>query len=366
MERVMPKLTKPNQIRMKYVAALAIFLVLIVLYNRISPSTSALKVPIQDQLQAIQVEDLATAYSYTTKDFQKNTSLEAFKRYVNEYSGLRNNQSIDFNERQINNGVGVVKATLIARGGIPTDVTYQLVKERNRWRINAIRIKPSGDEPVQQQANAAAPSTTANAASPVAAVVPVTSPTPMVDPNAPASTTDTTATAPAASTPAVAANKEPPLQFSDANYHYSMQYPTAWDYTRADRGITVFFKDNHQESHAIQLTVQPLDFDSSSGAQSVQQVIDLGEGAIKDKDSSYQVVEDGLLPPRANKNENYHGRYVVYSYTLNNQPVKQLQVVYFKSPSKAQFVIDFIAPADVFDAELPAARAMIASFAISL
>ncbi len=370
MERVMPKLTNPNKIRMKYVAALAIFLVIIVLYNRISPSTSALKIPIQDQLQAIQVEDFATAYALTTKDFQKVTSLEAFKRYVNEYSGLRNNQSIDFNEKSIVNGVGTVKATLIARGGIPTDVTYQLVKERNRWRINAIRIKPSGDEPVQPQSPAVAAASAATAASPIAAVVPVTSPTPVADPNAPAPTTDaTTAPAPAttaATTPAVATNKEPPLQFSDANYHYSMQYPTSWDYTRADRGITVFFKNDHQATHPIQLTVQPLEFDDNAGHQSVQQVIDLGESAVKDKDSSYQVVEDGLLPPRANKNENFHGRYVVYSYSVNNQPVKQLQVVYFKSPSRAQYVIDFIAPANVFDAELPAARAMIASFAISL
>jgi hypothetical protein len=93
--------------------------------------------------------------------------------------------------------------------------------------------------------------------------------------------------------------------------------------------------------------------------------MDLGENAIKEKDNGYKIVEDGLLPSRANKNENFHGRYIVYSYTINNESVKQLQVIYFKSPTRAQFVIDFISPEGSFDADLPSVRSMIASFTIS-
>lgn len=349
MDRMMSIFTKPNQTRIKYLIGLSAFVLLILLYNYFSPATSALKTPIEQQLQAIQVEDLATAYSYTTTDFQKATSYEAFKRYVYDYSGLRNNQSIEFNDRQIKNGVGTVKATLYARGGIPTAITYQLIKERNRWRINAMHIIPSSDEPVEPVTNVRPPVSE-----------------PALTPAAPvntAATTTVTTTAPTA--PVVKKTVELTQPFSDANYHYSLQYPASWDYTRADRGIAVFFKNDHQENHPVQLSVQPLDFDNDAERHSVRQTMEASEEAIKDKDSNYKVEEDGLLPPRANKNENYHGRYAVYSYTLNSQPVKHLQVVYFKSPARAQYIINYIAPAAQFDAELPTARAMITSFMIS-
>lgn len=202
-----------------------------------------------------------------------------------------------------------------------------------------------------------------NSDEPIAAVSETTTPdsTP-----APITATPVTVTKPvaAATTPAET-TKQNALSFADAVYHYSLEYPSAWDYTKADRGITVFFKNDHQPNHPTQFIVQPLVSEDESAHQSVQQVVDMGENAIRDKASDYKVVEDGLLPPNANKNENFHGRYVLYSYTVNNEPVRQLQVIFFKSPSRAQYVIDYISPEALFEADLPVARAIISSFTIS-
>src|SRR3990167_3667960 len=110
MERIMSKL--PESLSSGASLLVGFFILIFGGYLMLSPSTSALKTPIRDQLQAIQVEDLATAYSYTSKEFQKNTSLESFKHFVNSYSGLRNNESVKFDDRKIKDGIGMVKATL--------------------------------------------------------------------------------------------------------------------------------------------------------------------------------------------------------------------------------------------------------------
>lgn len=341
MERVMPKL--PESFAGGASVLVGLFIVIFGAYLMLSPSTSALKTPIKDQLQAIQIEDLVTAYSYTSKEFQKSTSLDAFKHFVNSYSGLRNNESIKFDDRNIKDGIGMVKATLIARGGFQTVVTYQLVKERKRWKIESMVLVPNSDEPI------AATKATTTPDEVIAPVIPV------VD-------------KPEAATPAeapAAAAKATPLSFEDPDYHYTLAYSAGWEYTRADRGITVFYKSDQPVNSPIQFVVQPLNSSDDTARQSVKQVIDMGENAIREKASDYSMIEDGLLPSSANKNENFHGRYVLYTYTLSDESYKQLQVVIFKSPSRAQYVIDYIAPAALFDKNLPAARAMIASFTIS-
>ncbi len=310
-----------------------------------SSSTSGLKQPVEAQLKAIQIEDLATAYSYTSQAFQKSTSLDAFKRFVGDYSGLRNNQSIVFNKRGIKNGIGTINATLISRGGNGTAITYHLVKENDRWKIESMVLIPdSDDQPVEAANN-----------------------TPTVNPNAPT----TVATTPVTAEPANTTTPEPATTntaqtkiYEDASNNYSLNYPATWNYTTSVDGVTVFHKTDNDNNQVL-ISIQAID-NSNNTRISVQQMVDKGEEVIKQRAGAYQVIEDSLLPPRANKNENYHGRYLVYSYTLDNDmSFKQLQVIYFKSPSRAQYVINYISPASEFDASLPTVREMIASFTVS-
>lgn len=317
--------------------AVAIVAAIIGLYVFLFPSTSALKTPIVSQLQALQVEDIVTAYSYTSKAFQKSTSLSAFTNFVNNYSGLHNNADIKFEDRKFKNGIGMVKAILIARGGLKTQVTYQLVKENNRWKIESMVIIPQGDE--------------ANV-------------TPTAD-NTPAAPVNTPEPTPAATPKPIVAVVKPDSIYRDSRSQFALEYPSSWIYTNTDNGTTIFRKNNNSDENTM-VTVQTI-LSSGEGEPipSVQQILDYNEDAIKQKAENYKIIEDGLLPPLANNNENFHGRYVVYSYTENGQPMKQLQVIYFKSPKRAQFVIDYISPAKDFDHDLPVARAMISSFTVA-
>jgi hypothetical protein len=311
-------------------------------------STPNLKAPIEAQLEAIQIEDMATAYAYTSATFQKTTSLDAFKRFVSQYSGLRNNESIKFDDREVKHGVGIVKATLIARGGSKTIIHYQLAKENDRWKIESMVVIPQDDEDGVDNGKTMSTAALNDVITDKPATAPV---------EAPATTNK----------PAV---EEAPVEkatnvYQDEHNHYELTYPTTWEYTQAEKNMVILHKKNVGTPNAPLLSIQPVASSNESAHPSVNQLVEQGENDLKEKSGSFKVVEDGLLPPRANKNESFHGRYAVYSYTLDNQPYKQLQVIYFRSPSRAQFVIDFISPEAQFEADLPAARAMIASFTIS-
>ena len=335
MDQVMSKIKTIMKRREAWVASgLLVFITLI--YIAFSLPTAGLSGPVKEQLEAIRMEDNATAYSYTSVAFQKATSLDAFVRFINEYSGLRNNDGIKINKREIKNGLGIVKATLISRSGMETPVIYQLVDEKDRWKIESIIITPQGEYETTPTASSATLITTTDAAKKSAA-----------------SSTESTATAD------VTAHT-----YQDPDHNYSLIYPEEWQFNKADNNKITFNGKVGTESSQSTLTIQPL-MASAMEALSVQEIADQEEAQLKEKTGSLKVVEDGLLPPRSNKNERYHGKYVVYSYTLNDQPMKQLQVIYFRSPKRAQYLIDFVAPEAQFETDLPAAKAMIASFTIS-
>lgn len=331
MEQVMSTIKKFTTRRGALVISGAFILIVGLFFVSVLPS-SRLVVPIDDQLEAIRIEDNVTAYSFTSSAFQKATSLDAFIRFINEYSGLRNNDNIIFDERNIKNGIGKVKARLISRSGMETPVTYQLVKENDRWKIESIILTPQGgDEPI----------TTSSDAQPTTAAATTTPP----------ATTTAETTTPADNSINT---------YQDPNNAFTLIYPDEWQFIK-DNNKVVFNGKPGTVSNQSSFTIQPLDDN-----QSVQDVADQGEAIIKEKSAgSYKVVDDGLLPPRSNKNDNYHGKYAVYSYTVDNQPMKQLQIIYFKSPKRAKYIVDFVAPESQFDTDLPAAKAMIASFTIS-
>lgn len=96
---------------------------------------------IEGQLKAIKTDHLSDAYfRYTSKDFQKEISLESFKDFVREnpifldYFGFRIGKS------HMRNQVGFVKATLFGEKGDGTVVEYQLNKEDGKWKILRISI----------------------------------------------------------------------------------------------------------------------------------------------------------------------------------------------------------------------------------
>jgi len=331
MEQVMFRMKKHMTRYIRWVVAGFALLLVGFYYFYVLPY-SRLIAPINDQLEAIRIEDNATAYSFTSNAFQKATSMDTFVNFIKQYSSLRNNESITINSRQINNGFGKVKAVLVSRGGMETSVTYQLVQENNRWKIESMILAPQGEKDTTTGTSTTSPQTpdTASRTSPDAS---------------------TTTSTQAVNT------------FKDPNNTYSLIYPDGWQYTDNGNGKIVFNGQAGSESSMSSFTVRALG--NSENSQSVQEISDNEEALIKQQAGSFKADDDGLLPPHSNKNERYHGKYTVYSYTVNGQQVKQLQVIYFITPKRALYVIDFIAPVAQFETDLPAAKAMIASFTIS-
>lgn len=104
-------------------------------------ATSGMTDTVYDQLAAIKSGDVNKAYySYTSKAFQKDTSLQDFKQFVNHYEALKNNKEASFKERNMTDGQGVLRGTLESDDGVVTPIEYYLIKENNTWKIIQIQI----------------------------------------------------------------------------------------------------------------------------------------------------------------------------------------------------------------------------------
>lgn len=322
--------------RRTLIASAVIVALILAAYIAIILPTTSLKSSIDNQIEAIRADDLVTAYSYTSKAFQNATSLTAFKTFVHQYNGLRNNENIIYIKREIKNGMGIVKATLVSRGGVQTPIAYQLVNENDRWKIESMVIMPQSETSNENDV-------TTNSVN-----------------SEPADTIqDSGETKPVKSTavqPMMGADAQ---TYTDKLLNFSIQYPGNWQYNKADDNMVIFTSKNNSESGST-FTIKPMM--TSDNQISVQEASDTSEAAIKSKSDSYKILEDGLLPASSIKNEKYHGQYVVYSYTTGQKQMKQLEIIYFKNPRQVQFVINFSAPANQFDVDLPAVKDMITSF----
>lgn len=98
----------------------------------------------QNELAALRAGDVEKAYSYTSKDFRNETSLRDFKKFVQHYPFLKNNESASFPEREIKNNIGMVRGTLKLNDGTTIPIEMQFIKEDNEWKVLGIHINPAG------------------------------------------------------------------------------------------------------------------------------------------------------------------------------------------------------------------------------
>lgn len=80
-------------------------------------------------------------YDYTSKEFQKITSMEAFRKFITLYPVLSDNKSFIFEGRGFDNDIGRVQGTLISNDLQEMQVEYHLIKEDYNWKILSIRLK---------------------------------------------------------------------------------------------------------------------------------------------------------------------------------------------------------------------------------
>lgn len=99
---------------------------------------------VSDQLQAIKENRVTEAYyRYTSKPFQKATSLESFRQFIHSYPIFSQHKSVRFIDRESNEDIGSLQAMVLTEQGNEIPVEYQLVKEGDKWLIEHIKLDDS-------------------------------------------------------------------------------------------------------------------------------------------------------------------------------------------------------------------------------
>jgi hypothetical protein len=113
------------------------------------------------QLTALNNNDIDRAYSYCSLEFQKVTSRDDFIGLVESHPILKNAKEFSSLDRQKQaTGTTILKGTITGRDGSKLPAEYQLVREKEKWKIQFIRFSPAGiqvDKPHQAESKAQAP-----------------------------------------------------------------------------------------------------------------------------------------------------------------------------------------------------------------
>lgn len=120
--------------------------------SQYNPTISALfkdpvsmRQPVEDFLQALSEKDIFKAYtSYTSKEFQETTSLEAFRTFIEKFPVLIQPNKLDFKTAPIiEKGTGKLVVDVNANNSITT-IEYTLGIEEDRWKIWGMQILKQG------------------------------------------------------------------------------------------------------------------------------------------------------------------------------------------------------------------------------
>lgn len=107
---------------------------------------------VNDFLQTVRAGDEEKAYnSFTTKDFQKKTSLEEFKKFISEARTLHENKIFKFLSFYFDDGIAIFQGSLVSSKGDSLQTEFDLKMEGNAWKIDGIHLfKPQLISPPQE------------------------------------------------------------------------------------------------------------------------------------------------------------------------------------------------------------------------
>lgn len=103
--------------------------------------TESLVDVIDHQLEALRHSDIDKAYSkYTSQEFQKETSPEEFKHFIQSYPIFSTNEFAHFTQRSIKGNIGTIRGNLTSPDHVKVPIEYKLIKEDGRWKILSLRL----------------------------------------------------------------------------------------------------------------------------------------------------------------------------------------------------------------------------------
>lgn len=281
-------------------------------------ATSGLVGTVNGQLIALRDGDISKAYTYTSKDFQKATSLDDFKKFLDHYPSLKNNASASFSERKIeDNNIGSVKGTLTSKDGAKTPIEYQLIKEGDSWKILGITVLPTGAGiEINHGSDNSSNASSANV-------------------------------------------------YDDKNNKFSIKYPASWGYEKPEKGTIIFSGPKGTPSFYSTVNIQTILSKKAGGRYST---VEAFMGAIKkqiEEGSSHsKILSEGKVELPQNP-KRFHGEYIVFTYSYKGQAFKQMQFVIARDDGSAFYAWAYTSPAEAYEADLPVAKAMYESWEIN-
>ena len=102
--------------------------------------TSGLIDPVDRQLAALRTGNIEAAYGETSKAFRESTSIDDFRRFLENYPILTKIEDHSFTGRKVENGLGFLSGKLMTKEGGVQPVEYRLVKENDAWKILGIDL----------------------------------------------------------------------------------------------------------------------------------------------------------------------------------------------------------------------------------
>ncbi|MCW8408836.1 DUF4864 domain-containing protein [Legionella sp. PATHC035] len=282
---------------------------------------SGLTYPINQQLSALKSGDLEKAYSYTSKDFQKATSFADFKKFINHYPSLKNNASAFFNERMIENNMGIVKGTLTAKDGAKTPIEYRLIWEDGAWKILNIKLSSTGAG-INVALNSLAL---------------LNEPTPQ---------------------------ESAWINFENKGNKYTLKYPSTWEYIKAGKGTVVFRGKKDTPSYHTTITIQTLLTKKNKGQYStIQELKDDLKSQIFANTTEPKLLAQGEMELPQNP-KRFHGEYLIFTYKYKNNEYKQMYVIILRDDELAFYTWSYASLIKQYDADLPIAKGMYESWTI--
>ena len=111
-------------------------------------TTSGLMDPVEAHLQALRSGDIESAYQHTTADFQANTPLPAFKKFVAAYPLLSKHTSFSMEQRGFEGNQGTVTGHLLLEGDKYSRIEFLMSDVGDDWKIQGIQITSVLMEPI--------------------------------------------------------------------------------------------------------------------------------------------------------------------------------------------------------------------------
>lgn len=280
--------------------------------------TRGLVEPINEQLAAIRNNNLVVAYSYTSKEFQKKSSMDDFKNFLTRFPVIKNNQSAHFPNREFENGEGIIKGTITAKDGTAINIEYRVIKENGAWKILGMKVSPPKIE---------------------------------------------TAPAKQVSTKAI----EPPAllnTYKDEKNKFSIQYPDTWTYEQPNADKVIFNGRKGTPSYDSTIHIQTLPSKKNGGEyQNEKEVVNDLKKQISSKATNIVVLGEGPVEVSQN-NEKLNGRVFVFNYNYEQKPYKQMLFVLPTKDGKAFYIWTFNSTKNQYSVDLPTAKMMFESWVI--